>query len=199
MHGIILNTIQQFVRDEYGEEAWREAVERTDVARSMYVPMEQYPDEHVYALAETAGELTGLGARTFLVAYGRYVVTPLVETYGVHLDGDWDAMELIANVADFHAKLRTHSFSEYTPPEVRTGWADDETVHVEYDSYRRLCDVARGAIAGTADHFGVELAFTERTCLLEGDEQCRFAVQRVEPGTAEQRHWTRTSEPVAGN
>jgi predicted hydrocarbon binding protein len=165
----------------------------------MYVPMEQYPDEHVYALAEAAGELTGLGAREFLVAYGRYVVTPLVETYGVHLDADWDAMELVANVAEFHAELRTHSFSEYTPPEVHTGWADEETVFVEYDSYRRLCDVARGAIAGTADHFGVELAFTERTCMLEGDDRCRFAVRRVDSESAPRRQWTRTSERTASD
>jgi hypothetical protein len=143
--------------------------------------MKNYPDEHVYELAEAAGDLTGEGAREFLVDYGRWVVTPLVQTYNVHVDDSWGGMELIANVANFHADLRTHSFSKYTPPDVDSGWVDGyegEVAYFDYDSPRQLCDVARGAFFGAGDHYGIDVDVAERECVFHGSDQCRFVIAR---------------------
>jgi hypothetical protein len=183
MHGIILSTIQQYAKREYGREAWNEVQERAGLEGELYVPMKEYPDEQVYRLAESAGEVTGLGARQFLVDYGRWVVGPLVETYNVHVDDSWDAMELIANVANFHAALRTHSLSNYTPPDVDSGWVDGhegEAAYLDYDSPRQLCDVARGAFMGAADYYGAEIQFAERECVFHGDDACRFLIARAD-------------------
>jgi predicted hydrocarbon binding protein len=182
MHGIILSTIQKFVKDEYGAEAWQDVKAKADVDSGIYVPQQTYPDEEVYEIVYAAGEVTGLGGREVLVRYGRYVVGPLAETYSVHVDNDWDAMDLLANVQHFHADLRTHSFSNYTPPSVETGWADDETVYITYDSYRQLCDIARGAIDGAADYYREDLEFVEDHCVFEGDDHCRFLITRANSG-----------------
>jgi predicted hydrocarbon binding protein len=182
MHGIILSTIQQFAKQEYGREAWDAVQEGAGLDGTLYVPMKEYPDEHVYRLAESAGELTGEGARQFLVDYGRWVVEPLVETYNVHVDDSWNAMELIANVANFHAALRTHSLSNYTPPDVDSGWVEGyegEVAYLDYDSPRQLCDVARGAFMGAADYYGAQINFAERECVFHGAGQCRFVIARV--------------------
>jgi predicted hydrocarbon binding protein len=179
MHGIILSTIRDFAVEEYGREAWAEVQSRADVEAEMYVPVDEYPDEHVYELARAAGEVTGLGARGFLVDYGRYVVEPLVETYGVHLDDDWDGVDLIENVPTFHAALRTHSFANYTTPEIQSTRVDADTVHLSYDSPRQLCDVARGAIAGVGDYFDTDLDCRETHCVFEDDDVCRFEVHRL--------------------
>lgn len=185
MHGIILSTIRDFAVEEYGRDAWNEVQDRADVDAEMYVPVEEYPDEHVYELAAAAGAVTGDGPRQFLVDYGRYVVAPLVETYGVHLDDDWDGLDLIENVPTFHAALRTHSFANYTTPEIESTRVDADAVRLTYDSPRRLCDVARGAIAGVEDHFGESFAVRETQCVFEGADECRFEVHRVGAGAGD--------------
>lgn len=184
MHGIILKTLQDFVVDTYGEEAWFAVQEAADVEEKVYVPVTVYPDGDVYELVRTAGELTETNPRTILTEYGRWVVPPLLSTYDLHIDDDWTALELIANIQRFHTSLRTRDLSTFTTPRVKSEWLDRNRVRITYDSDRKLCDVARGAIEGVADHYEADLQYTETSCMHEGDENCQFVIERPSAGGA---------------
>jgi predicted hydrocarbon binding protein len=185
MHGIILKTLQAFVVDTYGEDAWLAVQEEADIEEKVYVPVTVYPDGDVYEIARTAGELTEQSPRTILTQYGEWVVPALLETYDLHIDDEWEGLELIANIQQFHTSLRTRDMTTLTTPRIRSERVDENSVRITYDSDRKLCDVARGAIQGVADHFDEELVATERTCMHEGADECLFDIRRKTPGDAD--------------
>jgi predicted hydrocarbon binding protein len=185
MHGIILKTLQAFVVDTYGEDAWLSVQREADIDEKVYVPVTVYPDRDVYEIARTAGELTDQSPRTILTQYGRWVVPSLLETYDLHIDDEWDGLELIANIQQFHTSLRTRDMTTLTTPRIRSERVDEDRVRITYDSDRKLCDVARGAIRGVADRFGEELVAEEETCMHEGDDACRFDIRRAAAETAD--------------
>ena len=177
MHGVILKTLQDFVIEEYGRDGWETVQQEADVDEKVYVPVTVYPDQDVYEIAQAAGDVTGESPRQILRDYGRYVVPPLVSLYDIHIDEEWTALELIANIQQFHTSLRTRDMVNMTTPRVRSEWVEEgETVRITYDSDRQLCDVAFGAIQGVGDLFDTPLVFEEETCMLEGDDQCTFTI-----------------------
>lgn len=184
MHGIILQTLQSFVVDTYGEDAWLAIQDEADIEEKVYVPVTVYPDGDVYEIARTAGELTDQSPRTILAQYGRWVVPALLETYDLHIDDDWEGLELIANIQQFHTSLRTRDMTTLTTPRIRSERVDEDRVRITYDSDRKLCDVARGAIRGVADRFDEDLVAEERTCMHEGDDACVFDIRRRAPAEA---------------
>lgn len=179
MHGIVLKQLKEFVVATYDRETWERLQHESGVGGKVYVPVTEYPDEDVLALLETAVELTGLDQSELLSEFGTFLVAPLVETYGVHVDGNWNCLELIANVETYiHEALRAKQLSTYTPPALESAWIDDERVLVVYSSDRMLCHLAKGIIAGVGDHFGEPLTTTEETCMHDGAAQCTFVVSR---------------------
>ncbi len=184
MHGIILKTLQAFVVDTYGEDAWLSIQREADLEEKVYVPVTVYPDRDVYELVHTAGELTDQSPRTILAQYGKWVVPPLLETYDLHIDDEWDGLELIANIQQFHTSLRTRDLTTLTTPRIRSERIDENRVKITYDSDRKLCDIARGAIEGVADHFDENLVYKEQTCMHDGDDACRFDIRRTTTDTA---------------
>ncbi|ELY47507.1 heme NO-binding domain-containing protein [Natronorubrum sulfidifaciens] len=184
MHGIILKTLQAFVVDTYGEDAWLSVQREADIEEKVYVPVTVYPDRDVYELARTAGELTDQSPRTILTQYGKWVVPSLLETYDLHIDDEWNGLELIANIQQFHTSLRTRDLTTLTTPRIRSERLGEDRVRITYDSDRMLCDVARGAIAGVAERFDEDLIAEEQTCMHEGDDACRFDIRRGGTETA---------------
>lgn len=206
MHGIILKTLQSFVVDTYGEDAWLSIQREADLEEKVYVPVTVYPDRDVYELVHTAGELTDQSPRTILAQYGKWVVPPLLETYDLHIDDEWDGLELIANIQQFHTSLRTRDLTTLTTPRIRSERIDENRVKITYDSDRKLCDIARGAIEGVADHFDENLVYEEQTCMHDGDDACRFEIRRttdtaaLEADTTSEFEFESTADtPVGGN
>ncbi|SIS12721.1 heme NO-binding domain-containing protein [Natronorubrum thiooxidans] len=199
MHGIILKTLQAFVVDTYGEDAWLTIQREADLEEKVYVPVTVYPDRDVYELVHTAGELTDQSPRTILAQYGKWVVPALLETYALHIDDEWDGLELIANIQQFHTSLRTRDLTTLTTPRIRSERIDENRVKITYDSDRKLCDIARGAIEGVADRFDENLVYQEQTCMHDGDDACRFEIRRTTDTTAELEFESTADTPAGGN
>lgn len=184
MHGIILKGLKDFVVETYDQGTWDQIREEAAIERTLYVPVTEYPDEHVFALVEAASELSGEEPADLLRAFGRYIVPGLVQTYGVHVDGDWTGLDLVENVERYiHEALRSKNISEFDPPSIHARRIDEGTVVVEYDSDRQLCDVAVGIVQGVGEFYDEPLEVDERQCMHDGARRCELVVTRA---TAEQ-------------
>ncbi|WP_435179803.1 heme NO-binding domain-containing protein [Halorussus sp. AFM4] len=179
MHGIVLKGLKDFVTAEYDADAWRTVRDRAGLAGTVYVPVTEYDDADAMALVEAASAVTGEAVPDLLDAFGRFLVPPLVETYGVHVDEDWTGLDLVANVeAYIHEALRGKQLSTYMPPELAAERVGDDEVVVTYASDRELCPLAVGLLRGVGDYYGEPLAVDERTCMRDGDEACELVVRR---------------------
>lgn len=180
MHGIVLKGLKDFVVEQYDHDTWVALQEEAGVPGRLYVPVSEYPDEDVLALVATASEMTETPVPDLLEAFGEFLVPQLLDTYGVHVDAAWTGLELVANVEQYiHMALRAKQVSSYTPPELESGWHDDETVSVVYQSERELCHLARGLINGIGDHQDEPLSVDEPRCMLDGDDCCELLVRRT--------------------
>jgi predicted hydrocarbon binding protein len=180
VHGIVLKGLKDFVVESYDRETWSTLQREAGLPHRLYVPVTEYPDEDVLALVETASRLTEIPVAELLESFGRFIVPPLVETYGVHVDADWTGLELIANVETYiHLALRAKQISTYTPPELESEWRGADTVRVVYRSDRQLCDLARGIIKGVGDYFDEPYEIEEPVCMHEGGDHCELLVTRA--------------------
>lgn len=181
MHGIVLKGLKDFVVSEYDREAWQAIQRDAGVAGKVYVPLTEYEDTDVLNLVGAASEKTGKEVLTLLDEFGRFLVPPLVETYGVHVDEEWTGLELLANVEDYiHTALRAKQLSTYTPPNLESEWGNTDQVRIRYGSERELCALAKGLIRGVGDYYGDSLEIQERTCMLDGDDECEILVTRTD-------------------
>lgn len=186
MHGIILRGLKQFVVENYDHETWTLICEEAGVDRTLFVPVTEYPDEIVFDIVGAAAEISGEDPEDLLFAYGRFVVPTLVETYGVHVPGDWEGLDLVVNVERYiHEALRRKSTGDFEPPEIGAERLDDDRIVVTYGSDRGLCTVAKGILQGVADHYGETYEIEERRCMHEGDPECEIEVTRTAVAAAD--------------
>lgn len=180
MHGIVLKGLKDFVTEEYDHEAWATIQREAGVEGQVYVPITEYEDADVLGLVEAASEVTDIPIPDLLDAFGRFLVPPLVETYGVHVEEDWTGLELIANVETYiHTALREKQLSTYTPPDLSSEWVGDDEVRVVYGSERELCALAKGLLAGVGNYYDEEFDISEEACMLDGDDRCELLVGRA--------------------
>lgn len=185
MHGIVLYALKKFVHDAYDEQAWEAIVDRAEIDRTLFVPVTDYPDEYVFELVGAAADLTGQSERAIQYEFGRWIVPTLVETYGVHVSGDWGGLDLVANVEEYiHEALRAKQLSEFAPPGIGAERLGDDRVRVRYASDREMCDLARGILDGVAAFYDEDWTVEEHRCMHDGAARCEFTVRRT-PATAE--------------
>lgn len=179
MHGIILKGLKDFTVENYDEETWNRIQTEADVGRRLYIPVTEYPDEHVVALVGAASEVSGVGERTLMRAFGRFLVPMLLKYYGVHVDEDWDGLELVENVESYiHMALRSKNISDFDPPSIDAHRTDDDRVVVHYASERELCDVAIGILEGVGECYEESYEITEQQCMHDGAPACEITVAR---------------------
>lgn len=177
MHGIVLKGFKDFVTTEYDHDAWLTIQRGADLDGEVYVPITEYDDADVFALVESAAEVTGVAVPDLLREFGTFLVPRLVETYGVHVDEDWTGLELVANVETYiYAALRAKQLSTYAPPDLASEWVGDDEVRVTYGSERELCALAKGVLRGVGDYYDEPFDVEEAACMLDGDDQCEILV-----------------------
>ncbi|WP_226007972.1 heme NO-binding domain-containing protein [Natrinema salinisoli] len=182
MHGIILKGLKDFTIEQYDEATWNRIRDEADVERRLYVPVTEYPDEHVFELVTTASEISGVDPPILLRAFGRFLVPQLVQTYGVHVEKDWDGLELIENVEEYiHMALRAKDMADFTPPAVDARRLDENRVVVRYNSDRQLCEVAIGILVGIGEFYDESYTVTESQCMHDGAPKCEIVVEREIP------------------
>jgi predicted hydrocarbon binding protein len=180
MHGIVMKALKDFVVEEYDAGTWRAIQEEAGLGGKLYVPVSEYDDVEALALVGAASELSGEDQSDLLYAFGQYIVDPLVSTYGVHVDGEWTGLDLLANVETYiHEALRSKRLSEFTPPELQAERVDEDVAVVRYGSDRELCDLAEGIVDGVGAYYGEAYDVTHDTCMKQGDPHCDLVVRHV--------------------
>jgi len=180
MHGIVFKIIKDFVVEQYDEATWAAIQEEAGVESKLYLPVSEYPDEEAMAIVAAASELSGIDRDPLLREVGRFAVPTLLDTYGVHVDDDWTALELVANTEEYiHESLREKQLSEFTPPKLRTRRVDEDTAALAYESDRGLCALAEGILDGVGAYMNEPLRVEHRRCVHDGAERCEMVIRAV--------------------
>ena len=188
MHGSICVILKKFVEQNFGREVWSEILRLAGHDGLVLSPIQNYPDEAVFAIVGAACEHLELEMGTALEAVGEFAAAELVRFARGMLHPDWKTFELLANIESLiHRTIRV-SNPEAEPATIQAFELSKDEVQVVYSSQRGLCALAKGILKGLGNVFDEELTVVENTCVHKGDPFCTFTVSKV----------TETIEAVAG-
>lgn len=179
MHGVIVTELQKYVIARGGVDTWTHVQNRAGLAGNVYLPVQSYPDNEVLALITAVTKVTHIDGEQVLLDFGKFLVPDLLRIYGVLVPADWTLFDVLVNLETrIHKVVRARDLAA-TPPHLGIVRNGPTSVVVRYASPRRLCALARGLIAGLAEHYGEQVAITETECMLRGDTNCRIGVVAV--------------------
>lgn len=188
MHGIIHLELKKFVERTFGGQAWSALVEQAGLGAEIYTPLRSYPDQQLFALLQTAVELTGIDRDTLIEQFGEFLVPTYLDVYSRLLDPSWRTLDVIEHTEEtIHRVIRARQ-PDVAPPRLKVARPSSHEVVVTYDSDRKLCGIARGIARGLARHFQEEVSIRDLRCMLRGDPVCLISVRQAPGGDA---NWSR--------
>jgi hypothetical protein len=175
MKGIIFNLLEEVVAAHVGEAAWDDMLDRAGV-EGVYTSLGNYADEEFVRLLEALAQHFNSNARETLRWFGHKSMPVLAGRYPEFFTAHRSLRPFLLSLNDvIHAEVRklypgaeVPVFGFEIPPP--TDQFDSLVIH--YRSKRRLCPLAEGFIAGAADWFEQAVKVTQRSCMLEGADEC---------------------------
>jgi predicted hydrocarbon binding protein len=186
MHGLIFLQLQKFAQKQVGPQAWELLLREANLRLQSYSPARAYPDADLVALVRAAGRVVGKSEAAVVEAFGEFIAPELLRLHGRLLKPEWKTLDVIENTEPLiHAAVRVGNPGAQ-PPVLDVVRTSAEELQLIYTSERKLCQLAKGILAGIARHFGESIAVSEEACMHNGDPFCALRVtQRVAvPDTA---------------
>lgn len=158
MKGVIVSCLADLVREKFGEDKWKQCLERTGIDRhKTFFVSEDVNDETAVEILGSVCEVLNLSLAAAADAFGDYWVNEFApRIYGGIYRGKKNAREFLSAMDDVHMNM-TSSLPNARPPRFEYSWESDNVMLMTYKSHRGLIDVMIGLIKGVGNHFGEDL------------------------------------------
>lgn len=176
MHGILHKSLKGYVGEHVPGTTWDEVLEAAGIEPKLYLPVSRYPDEEFTGAITVVAEQTGTPEPTVQRNVGAYLAPDLLDTFKAHVKRGWGTKEVVANLEAIYRQIETGD-DEADLPSVSTDRISEDTYVVQYQSERRLCDLAKGIVEGIADEFDDEVTISEGACMHDGDGHCELTLE----------------------
>jgi hypothetical protein len=175
MKGVIFNLLEDFITENWGEEAYEEILSMCPLhTKEPFLGPGTYPDADLMAIVTAACRKLGVAPADAIHAFGKYMFPKLAARFPVFLEGHSHPKTFLKTVNDvIHVEVKK-LFRDAEPPLIT--WTDpgpDRLVLV-YASRRKLCSLATGLLEGAAEHFKTPIHYAHTRCMLEGADACEL-------------------------
>jgi predicted hydrocarbon binding protein len=178
MKGIIFNLLEDFLRENLGEERFEELIDSCSLkTREPFVGPGSYPDEDLIAIVDRAVEVTGMAKADALRAFGRFCIVRLARKYPPFFNKHDNAKAFLKTINALHSLEVRKLYADARPPEFVMEDSSPDRLIMRYMSERRLCPLVEGLIEGVAAHYGAPIRYRQRGCMLEGGSSCEFELE----------------------
>ncbi|MCM8857733.1 MAG: heme NO-binding domain-containing protein [Candidatus Thiodiazotropha sp.] len=182
MYGVIFHFLRDYVIERHGGEAtWKALLDAQGYKFKLYFPVQDYPDEEIIALVETASKALDTPIPVVLEDFGSYVGPQLLSFYHMYIKNKemttFDVIE--AAGGSIHDVIHKHNPNR-KPPRLSSIRESDDVLMVHYQSHRKLCPVVRGIIRGLGEKFNERFDINETQCMHDGADKCIMKVTRLD-------------------
>lgn len=177
MKGVIFNIAEQFIIDNYGEEALDEVMASCDlITKEPFVGPGTYPDEDMIEMVVKGAAKIGITPAELLVKLGRYTFGKLAERHPNFLEHIPSAKAFLLTVDKvIHVEVRKLYNGTVLPTFTYEEPSEKELIIVYY-SERKLYALMEGLIDGVADYFKEKISQKHRILEQDGHEVCEFHI-----------------------
>jgi guanylate cyclase soluble subunit beta len=155
MYGLINNALKGMITEDFGDDRWKNILEKSGVPDDSFMTMKSYDDTITYSLVGAAAEVLGAPPETCLEIFGVYwIKKTAVESYGQLMDtAGSDMIEFLGNLNSMHDRIAS-TFLDYVPPYFRIEEIEPGYYDLHYISSREgLVPFVRGLLRGLAEKF----------------------------------------------
>ncbi|MCU7846262.1 MAG: heme NO-binding domain-containing protein [Candidatus Thiodiazotropha sp. (ex Monitilora ramsayi)] len=180
MYGVIIHFLREYVIERHGGEAtWQALIEAQGYKYKLYFPVQDYPDEEIVGLVETASKALKTPIPDVLEDFGSYAGPKLLSFYHMYVKNkDMKTFDVIETAgANIHDVIHKHNPNR-KPPRLSSQRESENVIVVHYQSHRKLCPVVRGIIRGLGEKFNERFDINETQCMHDGAEKCIMRVTR---------------------
>lgn len=162
MYGLVNQSIQGLVVDNYGQDTWDLIKINSGVNEDFFESSKVYDDKITYDLATAAAEILKISVDDVLAAFGKYWVLKIAkEKYGTLMNsGGSNLMQFLSNLPNFHSRVML-IYPNIRPPEFKVEVKDEKSLILHYYSTRLgLTGFMTGLIEGLAEFYGSPCVIT---------------------------------------
>ncbi len=170
MNGVVFDILHDMVEEPFGLAGWT----LLDKAGSdgLYMSTQTYPDEELLKLVAAAGEVTGKSADELLLSFGVCMVKEFYKRFPFFFDNASGFIDFLISVDRIvHVEVRK-LYPDAALPSVNSG-----EITMNYRSPRKLCRLAEGLIAGSAEYFGEQYQLQYDPCMHRGADCCSLHIR----------------------
>ncbi|MCU7918262.1 MAG: heme NO-binding domain-containing protein [Candidatus Thiodiazotropha sp. (ex Dulcina madagascariensis)] len=181
MYGVIFHFLRDYVIERHGgKDTWQALLEAQGYKFKLYLPVQDYPDEEIVALVETASKALNVPVPDVLEDFGSYVGPQLLTFYHMYVkDKEMNTFEVIETAGgSIHDVIHKHNPNR-KPPRLSSQRESDNVLVIYYQSHRKLCPVVRGIVRGLGEKFNERFEINEIQCMHQGADRCVMRVTRV--------------------
>ena len=181
MYGVIFHFLRDYVIERHGGKAtWQALLEAQGYKYKIYFPVQDYADEEMVTLVETASKALNVPIPIVLEDFGSFVGPKLLSFYHMYIkDKEMKTFDIIETAGgSIHDVIHQHN-PERKPPRLSAQRESDDALMVYYQSQRKLCPVVRGIIRGLGDKFNESFDINETQCMHEGADKCIMRLTRL--------------------
>jgi len=183
MKGIIFNLLEDFLKENLGEERFEDLIEGCSLkTREPFVGPGSYPDEDLLAIVDRVVEVTGMTKAEALRAFGKFCIGSLARKYPLFFNRHHDAKAFIKTLNVLHSLEVKKLYADAKPPEFVMEDPSPGRLIMRYTSERKLCLLVEGLIEGVAAHYGAPIRHRQRQCMLEGAPFCEYELEFAPAG-----------------
>lgn len=176
MKGIVFNLLETAVTKEHGADVWDELVDDAGVSGS-YTSLGSYLDTEVTALVGAASAKLGLPPGDVLRWFGRTAMPILAEHYPKFFVNHTSSRDFILSINKIIHPEVHKLYPGASCPFFRFKVGDAGALVMDYESPRKLCDLAHGFVVGAADYYCEKIDVTHQACMHHGDKACVMEIK----------------------
>jgi len=149
MKGVLPKLMQEYIRKEYGEKAYRRM--QDELGDPVFLASDSYPDGVIDQMAEAVSQASGASKRQILYKLGSYTPEAFHRMYPAYFKNIKNLKSFLLSMNDVHQRV-TRDMPGARPP--RFTFEDKgDTLFMNYHSKRKLFDYFEGVLNGSAAFF----------------------------------------------
>ena len=158
MKGSIVRCLSDMVKNNYGEQKWKEIMQQTgENPQTVFFPISDIDDKTAFALIEETCKVLDITKQQACDAFGDYWVnTYAPKIYSMYFTKFENAKSFIMGMDRTH-EIVTKSMINARPPRFTFEEVDENTIIVNYMSTRNMIDFYIGLAKGVGKYFNTPI------------------------------------------
>lgn len=195
MYGIVNKSIEELVKNQFGEDKWVDVKKCSGIDVDYFISNQPYDDAITYQLANAISEVMNIPLEKVLYTFGEWwILKTTTEKYeGLMHAGGNSLKKFLLNLPEFHNHIML-MYPKLTPPEFKVSDVTENSIHIHYLSKRvGLSHFVHGLLMGLAKLYKTPATVT----LIESNKDLmdsKTAISEIIPESVNQEQSILTQE-----